>query len=189
MYIDFVELDGKIVSNDIFTTKFTCDLEACKGACCTMQSEYGAPILSKEISAIENILNIIFGYLPEKSVKTIIETGFWEEKSDTLMLKSINKRECVFVYYDNDIAKCAIEKAYNDGKVDFRKPISCHLFPIRINDFGGPVLKFEEYSECLPALKKGEETNISVFEFCREALERAYGKEFYQKLYSNFKEY
>jgi hypothetical protein len=182
MFKDFSEVDNIIINDEVFTTSFTCDLNACKGACCTMPSEFGAPITKKEINIVEKILDVIYDYLPEENVNCIKENGFWEEKYDDLMIKSIKSKDCVFSYYEGDVAKCAIEKAYFDDKIDFRKPISCHLFPIRINDFGGPVLKFEEYDECKPALKLGEKTGISVLEFCKDALIRAYGEDFYSKL-------
>ncbi|MBU2491937.1 MAG: DUF3109 family protein [Bacteroidetes bacterium] len=172
----FIEIQDVFVNSDVFETKFTCDLEKCKGACCTMESDYGAPLNEDEVEIINNILPDLKDYIPEISWNQINRDGFYEEKQGQLMTTSINKHECVFVYYDGDIAKCAIEKAYFDGKVKFRKPISCHLFPIRVSNFGGPVLKYEKYEDCFPALEKGNETNISVFEFCKDALERAFGK-------------
>lgn len=121
--------------------------------------------------------------LPVKSRKIIDEEGFWEEKDGQLLLSSVNDRDCVFVYYENDIAKCSFEKLYFQEEIDFRKPISCHLFPIRVSEFGGPVLRFEKYRDCEPALEKGRETNTSVAEFCREALARAFGESFVEKLF------
>jgi hypothetical protein len=94
----------------------------------------------------------------------------------------VNNRACVFVYYDGDIAKCGIEKAYREGKVDFIKPVSCHLFPIRITDFGGPVVRYEKFSECKPARKLGEKTNLTVAEFCSDALKRIFGSQWVTKL-------
>jgi hypothetical protein len=182
MLNDFVEIDNILINKDIASTNFTCDLKACKGACCTMPSEFGAPLLKEEINIIDNILDVVYEYLPETNVKMIKKSRYWEDKFDTLMVKSIKKRDCVFAIYENEVAKCSIEKAYFDKRIEFRKPISCHLFPIRINDFGGAVLRYEEYDECAPALKKGLQTKISVLEFCKEALERAYGINFYQKL-------
>ena len=178
----FYEIDNAVVNKDVVETKFTCDLEACKGACCTMESEYGAPIEKEEIEIIEKNYENVKDYLPERSLKKIEEEGFWEEKDNTLMLKSIDNRDCVFVYFENDIAKCSIEKAYFEGKSNFRKPISCHLFPIRVSDFGGPILRYEHYSECRPALIKGLETNLGISEFCKDAIERLFDKEWYQKL-------
>ena len=131
MYANSVEIDEIIVNREVIKTKFTCDLEKCKGACCTMESEYGAPITKSEIEKIEKILPIVFEYLPGRHIQEIKKNGFWYEVEGQLMTRSINKRACVFVTYEGDIAKCGIEKAYRDGKVDFIKPVSCHLFPIR----------------------------------------------------------
>lgn len=186
MQKNFIEIDDVFVSNDLANTKFTCDLEKCKGACCTMESEYGAPLTKEEITKMKKILPVLKDYLPEHSWKQIQKNGFWEEKEETLMTTSINDRDCVFVYFEGDIAKCAIEKAYFDGKVKFRKPLSCHLFPIRVSYFGGPVLKYEKYADCEPALDNGLQTQISVYEFCKDALSRAFGNEWFNKLKSYY---
>jgi hypothetical protein len=183
MKSDFTEIEDIILNNKIFSTHFSCDLEKCKGACCTMQSEYGAPVYGREIDAIEEIQDKVKEILPPKSRKLIEKDGFWEEKEGQLLLKSVNKRDCVFVIYENDIAKCAFEKLYFQEEIDFRKPISCHLFPIRISEFGGPVLRFEKYRDCEPALEKGKKTKTSVAEFCSEALARAFGQSFVDKLF------
>jgi hypothetical protein len=103
-------------------------------------------------------------------------------KDGELLITSVNNRDCVFSFWDNDIAKCAIERAYFDSKVEFRKPISCHLFPIRVSDFSGDVLRYEKFSECAPALEKGKEDNLVIAEFCKESLIRLYGEEWYSKL-------
>jgi len=180
--ISLENIDGVLVNRDIVETKFTCDLKACKGACCTMKSEYGAPLNSKEIKTIEQHLPIITQYLSEFSTKEIDSSGFWEKKEDELMTKSLGDTDCVFVFYEDDVAKCSIEKAYNDGKIDFIKPISCHLFPIRISDFGGDVLRYESYKDCDPALENGEKTGLSVLEFCEKPIKRAYNSNFFNKL-------
>jgi len=180
--LNLVNIDGILVSKDIVKTKFTCDLNACKGACCTMKSEYGAPLLSEEIRIIEDFLPIISEYLPQKSKEEIKKNGFWEKKDDELMTRSHGDTDCVFVYYDGDIAKCSIEKAHNEGKIDFIKPISCHLFPIRISNFGGDVLRYERYEDCKPALENGEKTGLTVMKFCEKPIKRAYNNNFYNKL-------
>src|SRR5690554_755061 len=114
---NFIQIDNVIINTDITETKFTCDLEKCKGACCTMKSDYGAPLTREEIEKINEILPVIKNYIPERNIKEIEENGFWEEKFDQLMTTSINKKDCVFVYYEGKIARCGIEKAYNDGKI------------------------------------------------------------------------
>lgn len=182
MYKGFIEIDGVIVNPDVIKTEFTCDLSKCKGACCTMESELGAPLEKDEVEKIKEILPIVLEYLPEKHKNAIANEGFYENSDDLLMTKSINNRDCVFVFYEGDVAKCGIEKAYFDGKVDFRKPISCHLFPIRISDFGGPVLRYEKYKDCAPALEKGKETELTIFEFCKDALIRMFGETWYKKV-------
>lgn len=181
------EIDNILVNGEITSVKFNCDLIKCKGACCTMESQFGAPVNMEEVNKIEEILDIVFEYLPGKSKNIIEKRGFWEIKQDQEMLKSINNKDCVFVYYEGDVARCAIEKAYFEGKVNFRKPISCHLFPIRVSEFGGPVLRYESYSECGPALIRGERKGSTILEFCKESLERAFGKMWYEKLLSKVK--
>lgn len=179
---NFSEIDDVIVNPEILETKFTCDLEKCKGACCTVESEYGAPVTQDEIDKINGKLHVIKEYLPKKHVDVIESNGFWEEKFGQLMTQSVDNKACVFVYFDNGIARCGIEKAYEEKKVNFQKPISCHLFPIRISRFGGDVLRYEEYSECTPALEKGLETNLSIFEFCKDSLKRLYGNHWVDKV-------
>ncbi len=180
MEADFVKIDNVIVNKDILDCSFTCDLGKCKGACCTMESLYGAPITQDEIEIITKHLNEIIAYLPPEHVKEIDKKGFWVKQHDELMTRSMNNRECVFVFYDGDVAKCGIEKAYYDKKIDFIKPVSCHLFPIRISNFGGPILRYERYKECEPAVEKGKQTQIKILDFCKDAVIREFGNDFYK---------
>lgn len=182
MKYNLIETEKTAINENIFEIKFECDLSQCKGACCTMESEYGAPLNEDEIAVIEQILPVVKKYLTKAHINELEKKGFWYRADGHLMVRAVNKRECVFAYYENDIALCAIEKAFLNKEVDYKKPISCHLFPIRIIDFGGPVLYFEEYNECAPALIKGEETGKTVFQFCRGSLERKFGKEWYKKV-------
>ncbi len=182
MLLNIIEIDDILVNREILETKFTCDLSKCKGACCTLESDFGAPITQEEIVAIQENLEGIKEYLPEESRRIIEKEGFFEVKSGEILIRSIERRDCVFVYYESDVAKCAIEKAYREGKSKFLKPLSCHLFPIRVSKFGGDVLRFEKYDECAPAFEHGKETNLSVAEFLREPLIRAYGEDWYNKL-------
>ncbi len=178
---EFIEVEGVFVNKEIVVTNFTCDLSKCKGACCTMESEFGAPITESEIEEISKVLPIIMEYLPKEHFDIIEKFGFWINKQNELMTRSLNNKACVFVTWEGDIAKCGIEKAYRDGKIDFIKPVSCHLFPIRISNFGGDVLRFEKYSECAPALEKGNNTQVKILDFCSDALERKYGTEWFSK--------
>jgi hypothetical protein len=181
MAADFVEVDNILISSEIFEQWFQCDLNKCKGACCTMESAFGAPIKKEEVENIEKNLSIITEYLPNEHSIEIKRNGFWISKFDQFMTRSLNNRACVFVVYDGDIAKCSIEKAFNDGKINFNKPISCHLFPIRIGNFNGKVLRFEKYGECMPALEKGVLSQTNIFEFCKDALIREFSESWYDK--------
>lgn len=171
-----------LVRNEIINTRFFCDLNKCKGACCTIYSEYGAPLLDVEIPIIENILDSVFEYLDEANIDEIKSNGFYERKSGKLFIKSIQSRECVFSYFENNIAKCAIEKVYLLKNIEFRKPISCHLFPIRISKFGGDILKYEKFDVCESALENGKNLDITIAEFCKESLIRFYGENWYMQL-------
>ena len=175
-------VDNVIVKDEIFTKKFSCDLLKCKGACCTLESDFGAPLLEKEISLIDENYEEVKNYLSDRHRMEISKNGFYEEKQGELMIRSIDNRSCVFVYFEGNIAKCAIEKAYLDNKSSFKKPISCHLFPIRISDFGGEVLRYEKFTECSCAETKGIEENKNVYEFCEEPLKRKYGVKWYSQL-------
>lgn len=171
-----------LVRDEIVEIPFSCDLKKCKGACCTLESELGAPVTKAEIEEIEKILPIVKKYITLTNIDEIEDRGFYEAKDGEMMITSVNNRDCVFSFWDNGIAKCSIERAYFDGKVKFRKPISCHLFPIRVSDFSGDVLRYEKFSECAPALEKGKEENITIVEFCKDSLIRLYGEEWYNKL-------
>lgn len=177
-----IAINSVLVRKEVLETPFACDLKKCKGACCTMESEYGAPVRSEEIEEIEKILETVKNYLTENSKKVIDEKGFFEQKDGELLLRSLNNKECVFVKYEGDVAKCAIEKAYFDGKINFRKPISCHLFPIRVSKFGGDILRYEKFGDCEPAIENGKELNITIAEFCKDSLIRIYGEKWYSQL-------
>lgn len=177
-----ISVEDILVRKEVIETKFSCDLKKCKGACCTLESEFGAPLLPEEIDKIREILPIVRDYIPADHIKIIDEEGFYDAADGELMTKSKNGRACVFVFFDNGIAKCGIEKAYIDGKIDFKKPISCHLFPIRISNFGGSLLRYEVFSECEPALDKGRKEDITIAEFCEGSLTRLYGEKWYSSL-------
>ena len=154
-----------------------CDLLKCKGACC-IEGDSGAPLTEDEAKLVEEEYKNFSQHLPEKHKQKIKKLGFSIIDSDgDLVTPLVNNRQCAYSFYDQGgILKCSIEKAFFEGKTNFRKPVSCHLFPIRIGDFGGKVLKYEHYSQCEPALQKGMDTGLSIYEFCKEALQRVFGK-------------
>lgn len=179
-------IDNVLVREEIVEIPFSCNLTACKGACCTLESELGAPLSEEEITQISGLLPRVKKYLPAEHLKEIEDHGFYEDKDGELLTRSLDHKACVFVHYENDVAKCSLEKLYFDEGTSFRKPLSCHLFPIRVNKFGGDVLRFEKFNECEPAKEKGKEENITVAEFCGESLIRSYGNNWYNKMKETF---
>ena len=175
-------IDDIAVDSSLLTRKFACDLLKCKGACCSLPGGRGAPLLDSEIPEIEAALPEVLPILSEEKRKLISESGFYEGPKGDCATTCVDDEDCVFVYRENGIAKCAVERAYNEGKVGFRKPISCHLYPIRVSSFGGDILRYHELSECDPAVRKGKSENVGVIEFLKTALTRLYGEEWYNKL-------
>lgn len=179
---NFIPVENVLVSKEIGESRFACDLSVCKGACCTIESDLGAPLEKEEIDEISRILPVVLKYLPEKHVAEIEKNGFVDEQDGEFMTKSVERKACVFVYFEGDIAKCGIEKAFNNGESGFRKPVSCHLFPIRVSKFGGEVIRYEKFPECSPAVKKGEEENMKLIDFCEGPLKRKFGQKWFSKL-------
>ncbi|RPI65472.1 MAG: DUF3109 family protein [Ignavibacteriales bacterium] len=177
-----IKVEDVLVRREVTETHFACDLEKCKGACCTLESEFGAPLAEDEIKIINDILPVIKKYIPEEHVEEIEQNGFYVKRSNELLTQTVGRKACVFVYYENGIAKCGIEKAYLNNETEFRKPISCHLFPIRVSKFGDEVLRYEKFVECDPALENGSRMEITVAEFCKESLVRSYGLNWYSSL-------
>ena len=179
-----IKVDDKIISFDVFEKQFVCDLSSCKGACC-VEGDAGAPLTDKELDILPNIFNEVKPYMRTEGVKEIEKQGFFVVDTDgdnTTPL--VNNKECVFVVFDeNEMAKCTIEQAYNDGKIDFKKPISCHLFPIRIKEYRDfDAINYEAINICKPACDCGEQLQIPVYSFLKEPLIRLYGEDWYSKL-------
>ncbi|MBK8554174.1 MAG: DUF3109 family protein [Ignavibacteria bacterium] len=171
-----------IIDNRIFSVKFSCDLNKCKGACCTLKGAGGAPLLDEEVNIIRKNLKIAKKYLSEVNIKCIEKDGFLEGSTGDYAIRSVNDEQCVFSYYEDEIAKCSFQKAFNNNETYFRKPVSCHLFPIRISGDKRNILRYEEINECKDALDKGKAENVSVFEFAKDSLVREYGEDFYDDL-------
>lgn len=172
-------IDSVLVDPKVLSQPFSCDVHQCKGACCTLEGGQGAPLLESEIQFIESSFEPAKEYLSQMSLNEIENRGLWEEIDGKMYTNTINQKDCVFVFYDNEIAKCSIEKSYFEGKNSFRKPISCHLFPIRKVSFGGDYIYYEQFDECKPALANGVETSSTVLSNSKDALVRIYGEEWY----------
>jgi hypothetical protein len=179
-----VEIHDKIVSTQIFERKFVCDLNACKGACC-VHGDAGAPLTIDEADILEEDLEKIKPYMRQEGIEAVDATGvFYVDQENDTATTLVNGAECAFVYFDEKgITKCAIEAAHKDGKTEFKKPISCHLYPIRLKQFNDfTAVNYDHWNICEPACKCGEELNVPVFRFLKEPLIRAFGEEFYQEL-------
>lgn len=179
-----IEVKDKVVSLDIFEKKFVCDLNACKGACC-VEGDSGAPITMEEISMLEDDLEAIKPYMRPEGIAEVEKSGvFYMDWDNEPVTTLVNGAECAFVYFDEKgITKCAIEQAHKDGKTEFKKPISCHLYPIRTQKFAEfEALNYNEWHICSPACACGSKLDVKVYKFLKEPLIRAYGEEFFEEL-------
>jgi hypothetical protein len=179
-----LQIDNTIISRDIIENKFSCDLIKCKGACC-LYGDSGAPLDLEETFILKKIYPQIKKYLTVEGLLTIEAFGlFIEDEEGDLVTPLINNKECAYSYTDDKkILKCAIEKAFLDKKIKFRKPVSCHLYSIRINkhkDFD--AVNYHKWSCCEHAVIQGNNKKISLYQFLKIPLIRKYGKEWYSKL-------
>ncbi len=173
------EIRQSIIEDDIPHTCFACDLSACKGACCTIAGGTGAPLLDEELEQIKRSFPAIQSSLPPEHLEIIRQQGLVEGASGSYTTKCFNNRSCVFVFYQDGVARCAFEKAFLEGKTGWRKPISCHLFPIRVSF--GPIkhLRYERITECAPAVTRGQEEQIFLSSFLKDPLIRTFGASWY----------
>ena len=179
-----IQVDDKIISFEVFEKQFVCDLSACKGACC-VEGDAGAPLTDKELDVLPNIYNEVKSYMRTEGIAEIEKQGFFVLDGDgDKTTPLVKNKECAFVVFDeNNIAKCSIEQAYNDGKINFKKPISCHLFPILIKEYRDfDAVNYEAINICKPACFCGESLRVPVYRFLKEPLIRLYGEEWYDKL-------
>lgn len=179
-----VEIDDKLISLDVFEKRFICDLSACKGACC-VEGDSGAPLEEEEISIIEDDLDAIKPYMRKEGVDAVDKTGvFYMDEDNEPVTTLVNEAECAFVFFDeNNITKCSIEEAYNNGKTNFKKPISCHLYPIRVAKLRNYLaVNYSHWNICRDACKLGEELNVKTYQFLKEPIIRKWGKDFYKEM-------
>lgn len=179
-----IQIGKAIVSFDIFDKQFLCDLNACKGACC-IEGDSGAPLTKIEAKTIKKYYPVIKQYIDVKYQKVVAEKGCSVLDSDgDLVTPLYNNRECVFTYRDEQgILKCGIEKAFLDGKIDFRKPVSCHLFPIRIQKYHEfDAVNYQQLDICKAARTCGKANQLPLYKFLKEPLIRQYGEKWYEEL-------
>lgn len=179
-----VQIQDTIVSFDVITKEFCCDLKKCKGACC-IEGDAGAPVTADEIAQIENLLPVIREDLSPQALKVIDEQGVaYPDPEGEMVTSIVNGRDCVFTVYGEDgCCYCAIEKAWREGRCSFMKPVSCHLYPIRVKRLGEWWgLNYDRWDVCQAAAIKGRREGIPVYKYLKEPLIRRFGQAWYDEL-------
>jgi hypothetical protein len=171
------------VDEAIPQAQFCCDLQACKGACCTLEGGRGAPVEDAEVPRLLEAMSAAREYLRPESIAALEQMGPLEGGPGNFATTCIDHRECVFVYFDEQqIARCAFERAYREGRTSWAKPVSCHLFPIRVSAFGQRALRYEQIEECSAGRTLGEAQHVSLVDFLKEPLVRTFGDTWYSHL-------
>ncbi|WP_321425133.1 DUF3109 family protein [uncultured Bacteroides sp.] len=179
-----IQIDDTIISLDVFKEKFLCNLDACKGECC-IEGDAGAPLEESEVEQLKKVLPVIWKDLSPEAQAVIEKQGVcYKDEDGDLVTSIVNGKDCVFTCYDEKgCCYCAIEKAYRDGKVDFYKPVSCHLYPIRVQNYSEfRAVNYHRWSVCKAAVLLGEKEDVPVYKFLKEPLIRKFGEEWYTEL-------
>jgi hypothetical protein len=185
------QLGKTIVSEEILENDFVCNLTACKGACC-VDGEAGAPLEERETEILVDIYEHVKPFLREEGIAAIEEQGAFVKGEDgEWETPLINNSECAYVVYsEKGIAKCGLEEAYNQGATQWRKPVSCHLYPIRVKEYTElTAVNYHKWQICDPACTLGEELKVPIYKFVKEALVRKFGEKWYTELEVIAKEY
>jgi len=178
-----IALGKTLISDEVITTFFSCDLDQCKGACC-VEGDAGAPLEEEEISMLEDHIEKILPFMAPDGAREIQALGVFDYDAEGKFVTPLVKgKECAYLFFDHDIARCAIEKAFQEKKIPFRKPISCHLYPIRIKTTPiNDILNYHQWPICRKALVKGNNEKIPLYLFLEEALVRKYGRNWFNRL-------
>ncbi|MDR2084454.1 MAG: DUF3109 family protein [Bacteroidales bacterium] len=176
-------IDDCLISDDIKTVEFCCDLSKCKGQCC-IDGEVGAPLEENEISFIEDYIDSILPYMTKEGIEAIKLQGIFDYGLEGEFVTTlIEDGACAFIYYDNGIVKCSIETAFKEGKIPFNKPISCHLYPIRLKQYNDTIaVNYDQWNICKDAVSCGKIKGLKLYKFLKEPLIRRFGEEWYDKL-------
>lgn len=176
-------VDDCIISDNLADVRFCCDIAQCKGACC-VEGDCGAPLDKDEIPVLERIYPDVKPYMTAEGVAVVERDGVSAIDVDGLPCTPlVNNRECAYAIVENGLTLCAIEKAFRDGKVDFQKPISCHLYPVRIEDYGDfKAVNYHEWDVCRCAVNKGRAEGKPLYQYLKEPLVRRFGQRWYDEL-------
>ena len=183
-------IDNTCISDDIGDQFFVCNIEKCKGACC-VEGDSGAPLEPEELPILEQIYPHVEPYLTEAGKQVIAKEGVYtKDWEGDLVTPVIDGKECAYAFYDQKgTLKCGIEAAYNDGKIDYKKPISCHLYPIRITKYEQyHAINYDRWQICSSACSLGQDLGVPLYQFLKEPLIRAYGEAWYAQLVQEIEE-
>ena len=182
-----IAIDNVLLSDQVVNDQFVCDLHKCKGGCC-VDGDAGAPLAKDELDKLNEVYDAVLPYLGEENKMELQRQGrYVYDKEFGWVTPTIESKICVYGITDkNGIVKCGIEQAYNDGKVSWKKPISCHLFPIRIQLSKDKKTEYVNYEPredlCSAACSLGKKLKVPVYVFLKDALVRKYGPAFYETL-------
>lgn len=182
--LPLLQVGDVLLSPDIITEKFCCDLDACKGACC-VEGDAGAPVSLDEIGEIEGSLDAVWPAMSAGAQAVVDRQGVaYSDPEGELVTSIVDGRDCVFTCHEGGLCLCLLEKAYRNGRTEFCKPISCALYPIREKRLGNGLigLNYHRWSVCEAARRKGTELNLRVYEFLKEPLVRRFGLSWYDEL-------
>ncbi len=183
-----IAIGNTIVSDNLKKIKFVCDLAACHGQCC-VDGDAGAPLEEDECMLIEQHVNSIKPYMTVSGIFAVEQDGcYLEIMPDVYQTPLVNNNECVYVYFEDGITRCAIEKAFLEGKIPFPKPISCHLYPVRLSNYKDfEAVNYHEWHICEAALKNGKVLDVPLYIFLKDSLIRKYGESWYRELLASVK--
>lgn len=177
-------LGNCILSDELYEETFVCDLPACKGGCC-VEGDAGAPLLEEECHLLEEIGDRVYPFMIPQGLTAIEKQGHWVRDDDNEMTTPlVDGKQCAYAYFDSEgIARCAIERAFEAGLIEFQKPISCHLYPVRIKQYPTyDALNYHRWPVCNCARAKGKKLKVRVYRFVEDALVRKYGRDWYSEL-------
>jgi Protein of unknown function (DUF3109) len=179
-------VQDKLVSDELIEEKFICNLTACKGACC-WEGDSGAPLEEDELAILEEIFEKVKPYLSPAGIYAIEKQGkYIKDKEGDYGTTLIDNGPCAYMTLTSEgISQCGIERAWKEGVIDWKKPISCHLYPIRVNkneEIGFEALNYDRWNICSAACTLGEKEQVPVYQFLKDAIIRKYGEDFYDEL-------
>ena len=183
-YPPIIQVGNVLVSPDVFTQKFCCDLEVCHGACC-IEGDAGAPVTIEEIAGIEENVDAVWNELSASAQSVIDQQGVaYIDREGDMVTSIVGRKDCVFTCYQEGCCLCVLERAYRKAEIDFCKPISCALYPIREKALGNGLvgLNYHRWQICQCAVEKGKELNLPLYQFLKEPLIRRFGQQWYDEL-------